>query len=148
VLTIVLGLLFAFPLRPFIVSFFQIIPGLRVPNLPGIELALGAVGLTASAGIAGWIEFLLLRRSLASRVGSAELPMSFLSRIWGSALVSAVVALLFERFAFDGGAVALRLARYNFEPLIVIAAFGICYLIFASLLKVEETKALTRRFLR
>ena len=46
-LTIVLGLLGAFTLRPFIVQFFSSFPGLRLPALAQIDLSLGAVGLTA-----------------------------------------------------------------------------------------------------
>ena len=34
----------------------------------------GAAGLTASAGMAGWIEFLLLRRALNGRIGRTGLP--------------------------------------------------------------------------
>ncbi|MFL5514600.1 MAG: murein biosynthesis integral membrane protein MurJ, partial [Gemmatimonadales bacterium] len=50
-LTILLGYLFALPL----------------PRALGIDPRWGAAGLTASAGIAGWIEFLLLRRTLNRR---------------------------------------------------------------------------------
>jgi putative peptidoglycan lipid II flippase len=45
VLTTILGFLFAIPL----------------PKALGIDLSWGAAGLTASAGIAGWVEMLLLR---------------------------------------------------------------------------------------
>src|SRR5205085_9093020 len=47
VLTTLLGYLFAIPL----------------PRLLGLDQQWGAAGLTASAGIAGWVEFFLLRRS-------------------------------------------------------------------------------------
>ena len=39
----------------------------------------GVAGLTASAGIAGWIEMLLLRRTLNARIGRTSLPASFAS---------------------------------------------------------------------
>ncbi len=52
-LTTLLGYLFAIPL----------------PRLLGISQAWGAAGLTASAGLAGWVEMLLLRRGLNRRIG-------------------------------------------------------------------------------
>src|SRR4029077_8992404 len=53
VLTTVLGYLFAIPL----------------PRLLGVAPAWGAAGLTASAGIAGWLEMYMLRRTLNHRIG-------------------------------------------------------------------------------
>ena len=49
---------------------------------------MGAVGLTLSAGMAGWIEFLLLRRALQARIGSTELPRFFATKIWAAALAA------------------------------------------------------------
>ena len=54
VLTVVLGYLFALPL----------------PRLLGIDRHWGVAGLTLSAGIAGWVEFALLRRALQARIGA------------------------------------------------------------------------------
>lgn len=147
-LTIGLGLLFAFPLRPYILMFFSMVPGLRLPTLAGMDLAMGAVGLTASAGLAGWIEFLMLRRGLRARIGASEVPVSFISRVWGSALVAAGLALAVERYAFDFGTRELRLAHYNVEPILVLAIFGLSYLAFTAILRVDETRLLTRRFKR
>ena len=48
-------------------------------------------GLTASAGISGWIEFLLLRRSLARRIGADPVGAAYLARLWGAAILSAAV---------------------------------------------------------
>ncbi len=42
----------------------------------------GAAGLTASAGVAGWIEFLMLRASLNRRVGTSGLDKAYAARIW------------------------------------------------------------------
>ena len=54
VLTVVLGYLFALPL----------------PRLLGIDPRWGVAGLTLSAGMAGWVEFALLRRALQARIGA------------------------------------------------------------------------------
>ena len=48
----------------------------------------GAAGLTASAGVAGWIEFLMLRASLNRRVGTRGLDKAYAARIWASAIVA------------------------------------------------------------
>jgi putative peptidoglycan lipid II flippase len=76
VLTSGLGYLFAIPL----------------PKLIGIDAHWGVAGLTASAGIAGWVEFLLLRRSLNARIGRTGLPASFVTRLWLSAALAACAA--------------------------------------------------------
>jgi putative peptidoglycan lipid II flippase len=48
--------------------------------------------LTASAGIAGWVEMLLLRRSLNARIGRTGLPASYVITLWASALAGAAAA--------------------------------------------------------
>ena len=42
----------------------------RVPRALGLPAWTGAVGLTAASGIAGWLEFALLRRAIGRRIGS------------------------------------------------------------------------------
>jgi putative peptidoglycan lipid II flippase len=75
-LTTVLGYLFAFPL----------------PRLLGIPMLYGAAGLTASAGLAGWVEMLLLRSTLNARIGRTGLPTAYVARLWAAAGVAALVA--------------------------------------------------------
>jgi putative peptidoglycan lipid II flippase len=75
-LTIALGYLFAIPL----------------PGLIGIPARWGAAGLTVSAGIAGWVEFVLLRKSLNARLGPTGIPASLLVRLWSAALLAAGTA--------------------------------------------------------
>src|SRR5207244_8896537 len=57
-LTTILGYVFAVPL----------------PRWLDIPAVWGAAGLTASAGIAGWVEMRMLRRSLNRRIGRTGLP--------------------------------------------------------------------------
>jgi putative peptidoglycan lipid II flippase len=68
------------------------VAAIYVPGWLGIESRWGAAGLTASAGMAGWVEFFLLRRTLARRIGRITLPRLFLPRLWASAAVAAAVA--------------------------------------------------------
>ncbi len=63
-----------------------------LPGWIGIENRWGAAGLTASAGVAGWVEFFLLRRTLARRIGPIALPRLLLPRLWTSAAIAAAVA--------------------------------------------------------
>ncbi len=58
----------------------------------GIDRAWGVAGLTGSAGVAGWVEFALLRRTLNRRIGSTGVPAALLARLWGSAALAAAGA--------------------------------------------------------
>ena len=53
---------------------------------------LGRRGLTASAGIAGWFEMVLLRRTLNTRIGKTGLPPGFVVKLAVAAIAGAVVA--------------------------------------------------------
>lgn len=75
-LTTVLGYLCAIPL----------------PQLLGIDHKWGAAGLTASAGVSGWIEFLLLRQTLSKRIGTPHMGVAWMARLWISAILAAAVA--------------------------------------------------------
>ena len=77
-LTTVLGYVFAIPL----------------PRAMGIAASWGAAGLTASAGLAGWVEMLLLRSTLNARIGATGLPASYVAQLWSAAAAGALVAWL------------------------------------------------------
>ncbi len=49
---------------------------LPLPPLLGLDPRWGVVGLTASAGLCGWLELALLRNSLKERIGKTGLPPS------------------------------------------------------------------------
>jgi len=124
VLTTALGYLFALPL----------------PQALGIKQQWGAVGLTASAGLAGWVEFLLLRRSLNRRIGWTGLPFSYVSKLWASAGASAVVAW------------GIRYALGARHPIVVAALvltpYGLLYFGLTSAFGLEESRAVVGRFAR
>jgi len=123
-LTVLLGLLFA----------------LWVPALVGLEDRWGAAGLTASAGMAGWVEFYLLRRSMNARIGSTGIPMPHLVRLWTAAILAA------------GAGWGLLAAVRGFHPVpravLVLSAYAAVYLAVASVLKVEEVRDVTGRLRR
>jgi putative peptidoglycan lipid II flippase len=120
VLTTILGVFCAFPL----------------PHLLGIEARWGAAGLTISAGIASWVEFALLRRTLNRRIGHTGVPLGSLVRLWGAAFVAAAAGL------------AIRHLLGHHSPIlvavVVLGPFGIIY--FAAILALGLDEA--RGFLR
>jgi putative peptidoglycan lipid II flippase len=63
-----------------------------LPPRLGVPALWGAAGLTASAGIAGWVEMLLLRRTLNRRIGRTGLPSGYLARLWIAAGSGAAAA--------------------------------------------------------
>jgi len=123
-LTTGLGYLFAIPL----------------PHLLGINPKWGAAGLTASAGIAGWVEFVLLRRSLNQRIGKTGLSSGYVAKLWLSALGGA---------ALGGG---IKVVLPHMHPILVaglvLLPYGLTYFAVASVLRVAEASAVIGRGLR
>jgi putative peptidoglycan lipid II flippase len=112
---------------------------LKLPPMLGIPLRWGTAGLTASAGIAGWIEFMLLRRALRKRIGAVTIPASFLVKAWLVAAVAAIPATAL-RWVLPHGALILR-------GIVILGAFGLLYLALADrvgVLKLSEARALLR----
>jgi putative peptidoglycan lipid II flippase len=62
-----------------------------IPYVFHLDLMWGTPGLTLSAGIAGWIEFSLLRSALKKRIADFAVPVSFLMKCWAVALVAAAL---------------------------------------------------------
>jgi len=135
-LTAALGLLFAFPLRPYLNSILLRSLHLATPNLAGIDLKLGVVGLTLSAGLAGWIEFLLLRRALQARIGSTALPRHYPAKIWAAALAASAAGWA------AGHWVHLGIRWFNLA--VILAAFGSIYALITLCAGIPEARSLFR----
>ncbi len=103
-----------------------------LPPRLGIAALWGTAGLTASAGVSGWIEFLLLRRTLNKRLGPTGLPASLTARLWIAALVGAGVAW------------AIKVALPFQQPILVAASvlipYGLVYLGLTMWLKIPEAR--------
>jgi putative peptidoglycan lipid II flippase len=120
--TSVLGWALALPLRDYF----------------GYSAVWGAFGLTASAGFAAWIEFLLLNRWLAARIGKVPIP----TRLGFGALAAAAVA---GAAGYGASQLAVELgARSWMTAVAAIPVFGIVYLGIMTAARVPETRALTR----
>ena len=111
-----------------------------LPHLMGIDPKWGAAGLTASAGVAGWIEFALLRRKLNQRIGHTGLSPSYVAKLWGGALAGAVLGW------------GIKLVIPPLHPIIiaglVLVPYGLAYFAITSLLKIPEASAVVGRGMR
>lgn len=117
-LTTVLGYLSAIPL----------------PHLLGVDSRWGVAGLTFSAGIASCVEFTLLRRTLNRRIGSTGVPLAYLAKSWGAALVAAGI----------GRAILLAVGHHNpiLIAVLVLGPYGIGYFAGAAALGLPEVRSL------
>lgn len=120
-----------------ILGYFSALP---LPRMMHIDPRWGVAGLTASAGIAGWVEFALLRSRLGQRIGRAPLSLAFLSKVWGSAALAAGVGYLLK-------------ARMQFlHPiplaLVVLGVYGVLFFLLTTMLHVPEVASLLRRLRR
>jgi len=145
-LTGVLGYLFAFPLRPALVAALTL-TGAPLPRIAGGTVGLGAIGLTASAGVAGWVEFLLLRSALGRKIGRVQLPVGFQARLWGAAALAAGVALAGDRLYTRATGGHGLLAHPVAVAMVVAGVYGVAYFAGAIALQVPEARRTLRRFL-
>jgi putative peptidoglycan lipid II flippase len=65
----------------------------RMPGVLGVPQELGLVGITATTGMAAWVEFALLRRAMGRRIGRTGLPRRTLVRLWASAAAAGLSGL-------------------------------------------------------
>jgi putative peptidoglycan lipid II flippase len=117
---------------------------IELPPRLGISGEWSAAGLTASAGIAGWVEFLLLRATLSSRIGRTGLPVSYVVRLWSAAAIGAAL----------GWTVKLVLIP-RFPPLhpiviaiVVLGPYGLTFFGIGALIGVEEVSTGFDRLVR
>ncbi len=116
VLTTILGYLFAF----------------TFPQILHLKASWGTAGLTASAGLAGWVEFYLLRRALNLKIGETGLQIKNQIILWGCGIFSASIGFLINRnFAF----------HHIIQAIIVFSFFGIFYFALTYLFHVEESRS-------
>ncbi|MFN8574927.1 MAG: murein biosynthesis integral membrane protein MurJ [Gemmatimonadaceae bacterium] len=120
-LTIALGLLFA----------------LWLPKALHLDPRWGVAGLTSSAGIAAWVEFALLRRSLHQRIGGFSLAMARVPALWICGLAAAALAW--------GARLTISALPPFLMAVIVIGVYGVGYLLGTHLLGFQMAAALWRR---
>lgn len=114
---------------------------IQLPPLIGVDASWGAAGLTASAGIAGWVEMWFLRRNVRGRVGSEGIPPALLATLWLSAAAAAGLAWWVGRDV-------LAFTSPVANGIAVLAPYGVVYLGLTLLFSVPEATAFARRLLR
>lgn len=116
--------------RLLVVTGLGYVCALILPPRLGIDPGWGAAGLTASSGIAGWIEFALLRSHLNRRIGPTGLGASHLARLWIAGLAGAAIAW------------GVKLWLPPLDPLLrgiaVLPAFGAGFLAAAAILRLPR----------
>lgn len=128
-LTLALGYLMAIPLPP----------------LLGLDRRWGVAGLTLSAGLAGWVEFALLRRSLHQRTGRVEYSLARLGRLYLAAVVAALLCIATYRYGMQQVAF---LTRPVIRGAVELSLYGGLYVAFTSMLGVSNLDTLRRVFRR
>jgi putative peptidoglycan lipid II flippase len=113
---------------------------LPLPRLLGIDPKWGVAGLTASAGIAGWIEFALLRYSLNRRIGRTGLSAGYVVKLWIAALVGAAI----------GWTSKLALGTLQPIPLavVVLGSYGGVYFAVTFIFGIREAQNVIGKILR
>jgi putative peptidoglycan lipid II flippase len=116
---------------------------LILPGLLGLDRKLGAAGLTASAGLAGWVEFYLLRREMDKRIGRTRLVPARMARLWGAALAGAAIPWVYK-LVVDSGAPILSAhetaVRSKFMALVLLSVYGLTYLGITAAFGIPEAK--------
>jgi len=123
-LTTILGYVFAIPL----------------PRWLGIGSLWGAAGLTASAGIAGWVEMVMLRRTLNARIGRTGLPADYVFKLWTAAIAGAATAWAVK--------LTMPMPHPILTALLVLGPYGAVFLAGTFALGVPEAPAALTRVLR
>lgn len=106
----------------------------------GIDGRWGPAGLTIAAGIAGWVEFLLLQRAMDRRIGRTGLHSGELVRLWGAAVIAAGIAWI--ALGVLGTHQGLLASTF------VLVVFGVGYIACARLFRIPEAVAVMQRLRR
>jgi putative peptidoglycan lipid II flippase len=127
-------------LRVVLTAAMGVFCGLYLPGMIGVDARYGAAGLTASAGVAGWIEFALLRRGIGRRIGPCHIAKGVLPRLWIAAALATAVAL------------GIKLVLPPMHPILraalVLGPYGAVYLGVTLALGVSEATQALGRFRR
>jgi putative peptidoglycan lipid II flippase len=111
-----------------------------LPPLVGVETRWGAAGLTAASGLAGWVEFYLLRRTLNRRIGPTGLSAPFMLKLWAAALLCAAAGW------------GLKYLTATLHPVFLAATvllpYGLLYFAATYVMRVPEARSVLDKFRR
>lgn len=115
------------------------VAGLYLPAFLGLEASWGTSGLTATAGISGWIEFLLLRRALRKKIGDIHFIKGFLPKLWLCAILSGIVVWF---------AKSILINHIFLNLVIVLALFGLIYFASTAIFGIQHSKYYINKVLK
>lgn len=120
------------------------VAALYLPNLLGLSADWGTTGLTAAAGLAGWVEYFLLKASLEKKLGPVPSDHRFLIKVLVSAILAVTPVLIFKDI------LAQKIETIWLKEGSLILMFAMFYFIFCTLLNVpglqELRQKLTKKF--
>jgi putative peptidoglycan lipid II flippase len=111
-----------------------------LPRWAGVDMRWGMAGLTASAGVAGWLEFVLLRRTLNRRIGHTGLRASLVAKLWMAAALAAGAAW--------GSKLLLGWHGPVTRAVVILGVYGMVYFAATYLLGIAECRATLKRLIR
>ncbi|OGV64143.1 MAG: murein biosynthesis integral membrane protein MurJ [Lentisphaerae bacterium RIFOXYB12_FULL_65_16] len=116
------------------------VAALLLPGWLGIAPRWGVAGLTASAGVAAWVEFALLRRALNREIGNTGVSAWVVARLWLAAGLAAAA----------GFGVKVLLPAWHPIPLAVavLGTYGVGYFVLTFAFGIDESLQTLRQVLR
>jgi putative peptidoglycan lipid II flippase len=111
-----------------------------LPRSLGIAAMWGAAGLALASGLAGWVEMLLLRRTIRSRIGHTRFSDHYGLKLWTAAVTAAVLAWTLKS--------ALPQMHPIIQAMFVLGLYGLVFLGAAFLLRVPEASRAVSRLRR
>jgi putative peptidoglycan lipid II flippase len=127
-------------LRVTLTTVFGYLAAFPLPRLLHVDPRLGIAGLTASAGVAGWIEFVLLRSALRRRIGNFSANATYYFTLWAAAALAAATAYPVKSMTGPAHPVVNGLAS--------VSAFGVLYVGLALIFHVPEARGVFKRLFR
>ncbi|HEY7394424.1 MAG TPA: murein biosynthesis integral membrane protein MurJ [Gemmatimonadaceae bacterium] len=126
-------------LRIFLTFVLGYICAIPLPKLLGIDPRWGTAGLTASAGVAAWIEFTLLRSTLNRRIGQTGVSARYIAMLWAASAVAALAG--WGTWTFIG-------ERRFIGGIVTLAVYGVVFLVTTVAMGIPEATAVIARIRR
>ncbi|HET9637482.1 MAG TPA: hypothetical protein VFP26_16250, partial [Gemmatimonadaceae bacterium] len=102
----------------------------------------------ASAGLAGWVEFFLLRRELDKRIGQTRLVPSQITKLWLAAIIGASLPWLYKLFVDRGSPLISaheNAVHSKLMALVLLAVYGLTYLAMTVVFRIPEASNVVNR---
>jgi putative peptidoglycan lipid II flippase len=109
-----------------------------LPRAFGIAGIWGTAGLTASAGMAGWVEMLMLRRTLNRRIGHTGLSVDYVARLWTSAAIAGAAAFSLK--------LVLPVIRPIPAAVLILVPYGLVFIGLTFAFRIPEASLALARF--